>query len=475
MDDRSTASPAACSVIGLMSSDDLFGDHEISSVVIEALQLASIQHPGRPLDTLVVLRALIRSDYSGDWSYILLQTGDPEGFHGEDATTGQVTVWRGLPINHAVARAMRRAAELCERGELVTISAGLLALGLADRPSNAATQALLDGSRLEHDALLELLQESLLGFSGSEWTTDEPAVSLLDRARQTNSQPRDDKNFKTTSLIEGTTFEFTRAAEAIARKGAAARDVTGAPDVVALLLACTEHPSTANYEDLFERMSLSYAEVAELADPLATLPTESAANALARLELLFPGEAPDAATCLAAACLGASNRLHQLLHLMGLDPPEVAAQLIDARMRRTDRSITSDSAFNWSIVNLAGRMLLVALLISSVARTGEWWKLLLLQLVFIGYPASGPLVQVALSLPTFLLLPPWVGIAQLAVIPLDWANQAAERRAYWSATGARLTLRQLRRVLWRRLNPHSRLAMVYRQLILSNWRQRRAA
>ncbi|WP_239331893.1 hypothetical protein [Frankia sp. CiP3] len=140
---------------------------QITETVAAALRAAVDGQPfGGPVDTRTLLLALMDA-HDGEWHRVWLESGDPTWLRGlltEDPDPGPGGSWTYICLTVTCTAALQIAAEITRRWNLRTLGPGALALGLVADPRSAASRALTDGG-LSHDALLDLLQRTILGVT----------------------------------------------------------------------------------------------------------------------------------------------------------------------------------------------------------------------------------------------------------------------------------------------------------------------
>ena len=145
-----------------------FDGTALSEVVANAMRHAtSSRQPGVALDTKAILLALMRVDVHGDWSRICLETGSFEiisqvKVRDPDETTS--SDWEGTALTATLASALRTAARVARQYHLEPMPVGVLLLGLIANPASGAARSLGVGGRVDHELLVDLIQETLIGI-----------------------------------------------------------------------------------------------------------------------------------------------------------------------------------------------------------------------------------------------------------------------------------------------------------------------
>ncbi|MDQ3822943.1 MAG: hypothetical protein M3321_06860 [Actinomycetota bacterium] len=132
---------------------------------VAALQVAAADN-SPPLGTFDILAALVAVDAIGDWEWVQLETTPlvaAEGHRFRDPDTTPYGRWHNVPLTTDATRALFVAREIAETYRLVPLPPGVLALGLVWQPQWGAARALLEESTADHEQLLQLIQDSVLG------------------------------------------------------------------------------------------------------------------------------------------------------------------------------------------------------------------------------------------------------------------------------------------------------------------------
>jgi hypothetical protein len=166
-DHTSTAPVAISTSEPPLVSASPFDGTVVSDAVTNAMRHATTsRQAGMALDTKAILLALMQVDVYGDWSRIWLETGSPEMLARERAHDLDETAssyWEGTELTATLASAMRTAARITRQYDLEPMPVGVLALGLIANPATGAARALGVGDRVDHELLVDLIQETLIG------------------------------------------------------------------------------------------------------------------------------------------------------------------------------------------------------------------------------------------------------------------------------------------------------------------------
>lgn len=129
-----------------------------------ALQLASAQRNGWPLNTFQILCALVDTDRAGPWRDALINAADFVTDDYQlylDRPADIAGHWAEVPLTAHATDALRTAAGLSERYRLEEVPPEALVLALVTDPTSAASEVLLQTSNLSHAELIDLLAREL--------------------------------------------------------------------------------------------------------------------------------------------------------------------------------------------------------------------------------------------------------------------------------------------------------------------------
>jgi hypothetical protein len=389
-----------------------------------ALRLAATRRPRNgSLTTGLAFAAISQVDMVQAWDRIWLHAGEPDAIQLADApeTDGQraAHTWENVPLSGDMANAMAGLRMLCEKYTLVPASTGVLALALVMDPrSGAARRLCADG--LSHPALLEIIQDDLIGMS----------LGGLSAAIAGMANPK---------AKPGVGDPSARELLELAAGRAAGRRAPDEMDVLAVMLTV---PKTAG---LLGRLGLGKELIEEAEEPLRAIGLRSALE-------VDPNSGESAMHLLAGLAKAPSPGLSWLLRLTGIDKADVAAEAMEmaaadaGRRRRSSRSVVA-----LGLVNLLLSLVTLALLALHVAGSGSLWELLLIPLIWVGYPRWPSVLPILITVPMYLLVSPTVGVIQLIAGFGDWLQARAERRELIARTGVIVSRGVLRRVAVRRM------------------------
>lgn len=137
---------------------------DLSGSTIAALHLAATRRGEGPLNTFQMLCALLDADVAGPWRKALMAVTDVATDDYRllrDSPADVAGDWAGVPLTAHAAAALRIAAKITRRYDLGLVPPEALALGLVADASSAASQALVQKSRLSHAELAKLLRNEL--------------------------------------------------------------------------------------------------------------------------------------------------------------------------------------------------------------------------------------------------------------------------------------------------------------------------
>jgi hypothetical protein len=428
----------------------------VTTAAFNALEIAGARRAGRPVGTTALLSAILAVDDPGPWNAVQLGASflDADAVADyPDLDAESDGVWCAVPLTATATRALATAARIARDYDLEPMPPGALALGLVSEPESGASRALLDGATIDHAGLLALIQDEVLGTNLVELDVFEVTGREKHEARGAVRRSAGDKLM---DLDDSTPF----AVRALAR--ARAIDATPDPSSLALLIAAIEGVKDPELADLVESMLLDPRELTETAARTGDVEDVPAIEVLAAARRRFDDEL-DAEAVIVAVTLRRSPRVTDALHGLALSPEEVAGQLSEWRLREdgdtpADIRVTAASIANF-FLGVATTVLLVAELVAE----GGWWRLVLLPLVWAGYPQEGPVVGFALAGVFALLVSPLVGVVGAVAVLGDIGQALAERQVIWERTGVRLSIREVRHVVQRVLRKRSRTFRMTRQ------------
>ena len=165
----SAAEAAPPSPSGVPAAQDPLRDVELTEPVMMALGHASIvaSNRHRPMDTKMVMVALMAADVTGHWERIWLETKDQAAIErtaAEDPASSASGFWNKTQLTGACQQAFSFAADLARRRSLMPLPPGVLALGLISDLSNAACAA-MGIAEHEHQARVARLIQEMLGVT----------------------------------------------------------------------------------------------------------------------------------------------------------------------------------------------------------------------------------------------------------------------------------------------------------------------
>lgn len=333
-----------------------------------------------------------------------------------------------------MASAMAALRLISDKYTMVPASTGVLALALvADSRSGAARALTANG--LSHPELLEIIQDDLIGTS---------LTGLSDTIAGLNSAGSADL-----SAAELLRLAADRAAD---RTAGHARDRI--PDEMDILATLLTQPKSG---ELLERMGLNQEMIEDTEEPLRAIGLHSALT-------VSPADGGESSMHLLAGLAQApSSGLSWLLRLTGIDRTDIAAEAMDAVATDAGRARDpSTSVIFLGVLNVLLSIVIMVLLIIHAVGPGSLWELLLIPLIWLGYPRWPSGVALIITVPIYLLVSPVVGALQFVAGISDWLQARAERRGLIARTGVIVSYGVLRRVSLRRLRK-GRLSLSWRR------------
>lgn len=393
-----------------------FDQRRFNKSVRQALEAARTA-PGRSVDTRDVLLALMRVDIRGEWDRIALEFG------GEDAVAmapvadpqeSSPMTWNGFALSGTCARALDLAVRLADAYETDDVSAGLMAVALVADPAAAAAAALTHGDMNRHAALLDLLQDAVVGHS----------LGGLDEA-----------------------LYSWRSGPARGPGAPDGPDVAGAGDAVGVLAVALDAVEDTKLRDAYERLKLDGETIREIEPLLAGLRTVSAGEIVKRAKLRYDVNLPEAPQLIATAMTEPGERLARALWLLGIPARAIAfeAETSDARTQRVGEEIT-DTVNAFTHLNAILSAAVSFSIVRHVVVEHDWWPGIPVALMLIWVTWSGLLVgDLMLSAVLWFWLGPWYAALAAAMALADHLLSWSERRNAFNRTGMRLTRKEWRR------------------------------
>jgi hypothetical protein len=151
-----------------MARNEPLLDAELTSVVSDALIVAaSLAAPGRPLDTRLMLHALMTMDARNTaWERICRDYADAAtvlGTAADDPDPASGGTWNLVQLTATATVALHTAVRIADQYNLWPLPPGVLALGLVANSRSAAARALRVRGGADHRDLIAVIQEDLLG------------------------------------------------------------------------------------------------------------------------------------------------------------------------------------------------------------------------------------------------------------------------------------------------------------------------
>lgn len=180
-------------------------DVPLATTVVAALGLAAARGDRQPLGTFDLLLAIVDTDSTGAWDAVQLHASyvalaDAARFPDPDADCSGA--WAGVSLTGTATRALATAARIAGEFSMLPLPGGVLALGLLADPASGASRALLAEAEIDHDALLEIVQDDVLDVhlegldlaaprAVAEGASQPPAADEPRRLRQVQQERRD--------------------------------------------------------------------------------------------------------------------------------------------------------------------------------------------------------------------------------------------------------------------------------------------
>lgn len=417
----------------------------LTEAATAALRLAATQRPtDGNLTTGQVFAMIARIDTANDWDRLWLHAGEPTGLRLADAPDtdnhGAAETWENVPLSGDMASAMTALRLISDKYSLVPASTGVLALALVADSRNGAARA-LTANGLSHTELLEIIQDDLIGIS-----LDGLSNTIAGLHAAAGKHPAGSADLSATELLG---LAADRAAD---RTTHHAKDRI--PDEIDILTTLLTQPQSG---ELLRRMGLDQEMIEQTEEPLRAIGLHSAL-------MVSPADGGDSSMHLLAGLAQApSAGLSWLLRLIGIDRTDIAAEAMDVAATDAGRPRNPGiSVILLGILNVLISIVTLVLLIIHAVGPGSLWDLLLIPLIWLGYPRWPSGVPLIITVPMYLFVSPVVGALQLVAGISDWLQARAERRELIARTGVVVSYGVLRRVSLRRLKK-GRLSLLWRR------------
>jgi hypothetical protein len=167
---------------------------------------------------------------------------------------------------------------------------------------------------------------------------------------------------------------------------------------------------------------------------------------------------------LAALADNPSPGLSWLFRLCGVERGDVAAEAWAAHETQAGRSRDPGNAVMvLGIANVVLSLAVTTLIVLDAIGPGSLWELLLIPLVWLGYPRWPSGVALLVAVPLAIAVMPVSAVVQVATGLVDWLQARAERRQLTAQTGVAVSAGATRRVALRRLRK-GRLSLALRRI-----------
>lgn len=331
----------------------------LSEPAMTAMRMAAARRPSEePLTTGLVLAALAQMDSSNVWKRIWLYSGDPEDLRLCEAVdspaAASAAAWEGIPLTRGVVDALSLVKSACETYDLAPASTGLLALAMVADPENGAARTLIRAG-LPHSQLLELIQSDVLGTR----------LAGLGELIASHVGP---------TRSEGSLESLVMAARARA---------TGRPaDELDFLSVATAHPAT---QESLQGLGIDEPTVALFERPARAAGLRTLDDAFAESGLDVESESP--ASLVGALAANPSCGLAKLFKEIGVSPSKLAVEAADLLDHQAGRGReVPPGVIAWGAMSLLGSLLVSVLIVVHAVGPGGLWELLLVPLVWQGFP-----------------------------------------------------------------------------------------
>jgi len=421
-----------------------------STVVVYALDSAANSlTPAHALDTRDVLLALMRTDMSSEWDRIWLHFASEEAVRSAPVIDPQpepTERWGPAPLSATCASALATAVRLAEAYGMEFVSVGMVTVGLVSDPASAAASALTGGDTGRHAALLEAVQDAIVGggLDGLDEVLREPS-------RKSTPQGGADTFDEVVDALGGDTRLCNH-------------------DALALLSGALRTVDDEELKQRYDRMLLN-ADVVDAVRPMAAgLGGPSAADLVERAKDRFDTPRPDARQLIVAATHPPSQQMSRATWLLGFPPKAIAFEAADAdaRASRIGEEVT-DKTTNLTVLMALLSLATTVFIVRYVVVTQNWWPDILIGAVLVylawtGHPIGNLLLVGALWF--------WADtaavVAALAVTVVDQMLVRSELQNALYRTGIALTTTQWRRHV--RLRRRSQAWIVTATIL---WRRQR--
>lgn len=352
---------------------------QFNSVVRDGISAAAARcAPDQVLNTRDLFLAVMLADAAGEWDRIALDFASEEALSRSrfrDPDPERAGAWDRAAVSATAVAGLAIAVRLAHQYGAEYVTAGLTALGMVADPRSAASMALTGGDPARHSALVEALQDGVVGVS---------LGGLVEALRESlgAASPAGEDGFDTV----------------VARLGGSAR--LGERTELDLLGVCLESLDDTDLEGSYQRMLLDTETVREVAPLVADLPGESAAAVVERAAERFDNARPDARQLIVAATMRPGPRVARAMWLLGLPERLVGfeAAWADARAHRVGDEV-SDSTGVLTKLNALLSTFTSLLIVRAAVDHDNWWPdiVIVLVLIYLTWTGSrvGNLVLIA--------------------------------------------------------------------------------
>ena len=393
-----------------------------NEAVIRALDRAVERSGSRhPVDTRDVLLALMEGDPYSEWERVWLRFAGPESVASAvvgDPVGEPGAGWGSASLSVTCCAGLALAVRLAEAYGPGPVSIGVATLGLVANPATAAARALTRGDDRRHPALLESVQESIVGGSLND---------LDEVLRSEPHEPPRDEGVKEFDAI-------------VADLGGAER--LRERDALALLAAAIRQVRDPDLKRRLSLLRLDAIVVESVRPKVAELSGPTAEELVVRAQNRFDTARPDAQQLIVAVTHRACEPVTRALWLLGDPAVGVAfeAAATDAQGRKGPDDV-SNSTVGATVLNALISVAATMFIVRAAVHTHHWWLLSFIYIVWTGHPVVTLVAAAAL----WWAADSVTALTALVLAVVDLVMARTEIRTAMFRTGIRLTIRDLRR------------------------------
>lgn len=347
-----------------------YAPEQFNSVVRAGISAAASRcAPNQVLDTRDLFLAVMLSDAAGEWDRIALDFASEEALSRSrfrDPDPERAGAWDRAAVSATAVAGLATAVRLAHQYEAEYVTAGLAALALVADPRSAASMALTGGDHTRHPALIEALQDCVVGIG---------LGGLAEALRE--------------SLGAAPSAGSDSFGTIVARLGGSAQ--LGERTALDLLGVCLESLDDTDLEGSYRRMLLNAEAVREVVPLVAELPGVSAAAVVECAAERFDNTRPTARQLIIAATMRPCPQVERAMWLLGLPKRLVGfeAAWADARAHGVGDQV-SDSTGVLTALNALLSVFTSLLIVRAAVEHQNWWPdaLIVLALVYLTWAGS---------------------------------------------------------------------------------------